>query len=92
MKRRGFLGLLGFAAAPVSVAVANGRPRAEENGIVFECDCPVCKAHLAQFVDLSGPVTVGTQCPHCLAVLDLTGLSDKIFERQGRDRYGRKVS
>jgi hypothetical protein len=83
MKRRGFFGALfgiAVAPAPATIAVAS-TPAKEEDGVMWQPKCGVCKkiAPVEIFVSLEKPVGgMGTQCPFCLAVYDTTGLGQLI--------------
>lgn len=85
MKRRGFLGgLLGVGVAAPTAVLAAGLAKDDQPniGFMYRCVCPnrACGVKLAQYIALSGPLNVGNQCPHCLHVLDLSGLSDQIAD------------
>lgn len=75
VSRRGLLGILGLTAgAAVSVALPKSKPK----GFVWKSVC--FNGHESeQFIDLSGPLKVGNQCPQCLYMLDLDGLGEEII-------------
>lgn len=85
MNRRGFLSFIGVSSAAPAVALAAGEERGRYGfWHTQRCGNAYCGEELTQFVDLSGPVKVGNQCPKCLHVMDLQELGSRILERQKR--------
>lgn len=91
LTRRGFLtglGAVGIAAPTLALGKPNPR------GFTWKTICSngSCGEPLSQFIDMTGPLKVGNQCPKCLFVLDTTTLVEKIREFNGQDQYGRPIN
>lgn len=94
MNRRGFLSGFGVAGAIGMAAPALAMAKASPQGFTWATVCPnsSCREPLSQYIDMSGPLKVGNQCPKCLYVLDTSPLADQIREFNGQDKYGRPLS
>ena len=93
MKRRGFLAWLGIGSTAAASGFAIAAATDESKGFVWSCVCPKmdCGAVLSQFIDLTGPVSVGTQCPRCLSMLDIgADLGQQI--KQWNIKHGHKTT